>query len=205
MRNYSYKVVNAPINTLFILDDIKNYLRLDTGDTSEDSLLLSLQSTAVSLVEKYTNRTLLTTTFKTHRDVFFNIQNNLHTSDYWELKKSPLQSVSSIKYYNKSNVLVTVNTNIYYNTFEDIYSKIFLNDGFKFPSDILNRFQAIEIEFIAGYGNDSSSVPNEIKNAVLMLISSMYENRGDCSQGNCSQLINSSVKQLISKYRIINI
>lgn len=209
MRNYSYKLVTAPINTLFILDDIKNYLRLDTGDTSEDNLLLSFQSSAVSFIEKYTNRTLLTTTFKTYRDVFFNSQNcsyfDRYGYDYWELRKSPLQSISSIKYFNKSNVLVTVDTNIYYNTLEDIYSKILLNYSLKFPSDASNKLQAIEIEFIAGYGDDATSVPDELKNAVLMLISAMYENRGDCIQSTCSQLANGSIKQLISQFRVINI
>jgi len=199
MRNYSYKKITSPINDVLSLSEIKLFLRLDTDDTSEDTLLSNFLCSAVSYVEKYTNRTLLTTQYITYRDNFFN-----SVCGYWELRKSPLQQVDSIKYYNSGNVLTAISEDVYYSTLENDYSKILLNDDYLFPSNKLNRLQSIEITFTAGYGDTSDDVPCQIKEAILLLIAAMYENRGDCDT-SCSSLANCSVKSLLSQFRIINI
>jgi len=214
MRNYTYKVTIPPSNTVLTLEEIKEYLRLDTDDTSEDALLLRLEATAVSFVEKYTSRTLLTTQFITYRDNFFGFGyayagyyygSNNYCYDYWLLRKSPLQQVDLVQYYNTDNVLTTVDSDIYYNTFENDYSKILLNNGYQFPTDIIMKLQAIQILFTAGYGDTGEDVPQELKEAILMLIAGMYENRGDCNQSTCSSVANCSIMSLLDQYRIINI
>lgn len=210
-RNYTYKVITPPVNSVFTLDEIKLYLRLDTAYTTEDNLLTNMLNSAVSFVEKYTGRTLLTTGFLTYRDDFFSnyynpyYEYNTGYYDYWELRKSLLQMVDSIQYYNTDNVLTTISTDVYYNTIENDYSKILLNTGYNFPQDKAQRLQSIEIRFTAGYGDTSDDIPEDLKEAILRLIALMYENRGDCSINSCSSLLDCSTKSLLSQFKIINI
>ena len=206
MRNYTYKVLTPPVNQLLSLVQIKNYLRLDADDTSDDDLLNSFLSSAIGYVQKYTNRTLLTTKYITYRDNFIvGYGNYIYELHYWELRRSPLQTIDSIEYYNTSNVLTDVDNKIYYNTLENDYSKVLLNYGESFPTDNNQKLQCIEITFYAGYGDTADDVPDDIIDAVLLIISSMYENRGDCSFSSCAGLVPCEAKGILSQYRILSI
>ena len=66
------------------------------------------------------------------------------------------------------------------------YSELLLADGQRWPTDIDNRLQAIEIEFKAGLGDDADAVYAKapwVKSGVLAHVANMYANRGDC--GDC--------------------
>lgn len=213
MRNFTYEVTSKPTSLIFTLDDIKNYLKIDDDIVEDDNLITNLYWSAYDFFESYTNRTLLNTQYKTYRDYFFynSFSYQLQNTGYYEIKKSKLQSIDSIQYINSDGILTDVDENIYYNTFENDYSKILLNENAEFPSDIYRRYQAIEINFTAGYGSDGDSIPYDIKDCLLSMIASLYENRGDCSPNsssncNCSlSQFDSNVKITLMKYKILNI
>ena len=96
---------------------------------------------------------------------------------YIELPYGPLQSVTSVKYYDTadteytwSSTLYTVNT--YYNP-----GRIVPNDSETFPSTTLRTTNGIVVQYICGYGDAATSVPAEIKLAMKMIIGHYYENR----------------------------
>lgn len=96
---------------------------------------------------------------------------------YLELPYGPLQSVTSVKYYDTdstentwSSTLYTVN--IYYNP-----GRVVPNFSEVFPSNVLRTTQGIIAKYIAGYGDDTEDVPEELRLAMLMLVGHFYENR----------------------------
>ncbi len=194
---YSYKLITPAANVLLTAQQVKDHLRIDTD--VEDDYIADLIAVAVDQAEKYTKRDFLTKTYKTWRNNFFNPI---------ELRRSPLGSITSIKYYDASSVLQTLATDRYLITDESDFSIIYETPGTTFPTVCIRRPQAVEIQFTAGYGTDPEDVPVGIRHAVLLIASSLYENRGDCGEGgasdcsSCSVAIPAEAKSLLNMYRI---
>jgi uncharacterized phiE125 gp8 family phage protein len=169
-KAYTYTVTVPPDCPPVSLDEVKSYLKI-TG-AAQDALIEQLTAAATDFAEDYTKRSFIDRTIKTFRDDFTSIE--------FELRRSPLSSVTSIKYLVDGS-LVTVDDSIYYNTKETDFSRIALNDGESWPTDVDVRLQAVEIVFIAGFGEDERSVPDDIKVAIMQHVAALLENRGDCT------------------------
>ena len=59
----------------------------------------------------------------------------------------------------------------------------------------------IEIDFVAGYGDAPSDVPQPIRQALLLLTAHWYENREPVEIGAAATVIPSPVSELLSPYR----
>jgi len=169
-RAYSYHVIEAPAELPLTLDEVKEHLKLDPDDDTQDAYLTFLITRATQCAERYTKRTFINTKFRTYRDIFNN---------YIKLRRSKLQTLDAFQYM-VDGAYVSVSSDLYYVTDETDFSRIVLKDGEEYPVDIDTRMQAIKIEFTAGYGATGADVPAILRGALLAHIAKMYENRGDC-------------------------
>ena len=103
-KQYSYTIISGPSSPFMDLSLIKEHLKLDPSDTSQDSYLTLLGDAAFKFAENYTRRTFLTTVFATKRDSF-NVR-------YFQINRSPLQEVNSIT-YTKDNMTETLPADFY--------------------------------------------------------------------------------------------
>lgn len=188
--NFPYEIT-AEVDALAVsLDEVKAQLKI-TG-TDEDVFLTSLIKTASLFFESFTKQTLITKTYKTYRTIW----------DIFQLRRCPLQSIVSIKYYDTDAVLQTLDSSDYYIVKDNFFGKICFDEDFELPS-LRNRPQQIEIEFKSGFGDDDTSIPADIQQGLLEHIAYMYENRGDCINSNCSNIaIPNSTKLAYIKYKI---
>ena len=182
--NSKYVLETDNNNLVVSVADAKDYLRI-TNDNSEDVLIQALIKSATLLIEKYTGRELLNKTFIMYLDFFpysrrygNRIEENFNNYTIL-VKRSLLQSITSIKYYI-NEVLTTLDSSLYSFTEDNQYSRIYLIDDGSTWVDSDNRKQAVEIEFVAGYGADKTYVPEDFKLKIKRLVAYMYENRGDC-------------------------
>jgi uncharacterized phiE125 gp8 family phage protein len=144
----------------------------------DDALIISVFIPGVTnFAEMYTKRDFINRTYRTFRDNFCNAT--------IELRRSALQSVDSVKYF-KDNALTTVDASTYYSTFEHDFSTLQPVHGASWPGDVDCRLQAIQIEFLAGYGASADDVPADLKFAMLQHIADLYFNRGECCD-DCSK------------------
>ncbi len=164
-----------------------NFLRIDSG--VDNMLVESLITTSRNWVENYTNRTLINTTYKLSldnvnefdvpvREGFYTGPFKSMYTDYIALPKSPVSSVTHVKYFNDSDVESTWATSNYYVDTARIPSRIVLRDGGSFPTDLRNA-NGIEVTYVAGYGANRADVPEAIRTAMLQYVSHLYEHRGD--------------------------
>lgn len=172
-KSYIYKVTVAPVNLPISLALLKEHLKLDSSDTSQDDYLTIIIKAVAGYCEDYTRRTLINTTYETYRDDF--------SSECMQLRRSPLSSLTKIEYL-VSDVLTTVSSATYYITDSQSYPVIYIKENEVFPTDIDDRKQSVVITFVAGYGADDTSIPDDLKIALLNHAAKMYENRGDCSE-----------------------
>jgi len=190
MTAWTYTITTAPANPAVALADVKTYLKI--SGTASDTLLADLTEAATNFAEAYTKRSLINRTVTTYRDSF--------TSEI-ELRRSPLSSVTTVKYL-LSSVLTTVADSVYYNTSETDFSRIALEDGQAWPTGGDIKLQAVEIIFVAGYGSDEASVPEDIKVALMQHIAALMENRGDCT---LQEALPQAARLIYNKHRILDI
>jgi uncharacterized phiE125 gp8 family phage protein len=122
------------------------------------------------------------------------------------LPLAPVQSVVSVKYYDTSNVLQTLDSSFYYVDYFD--SVIYLEVNKTWPNTVTREI-AVIIEYVAGYtktvGTNLLPLPNPIKSAMFLLIGSLYENRQEDMLSTSRVSFNSlpmGVYNLLQSYRL---
>jgi hypothetical protein len=177
-------LVTAPTIEPVTLADAKLHLRVD--NSAEDSLLNSLIVAARTYVESFTNRALLQQTWAYAMDDFNNIplrrpgMQLTHGDAYYppiHLPRSPVQSVTSVTYIDTTGTRVTLAPSQYLldtsNPFDGNVSPAF---GISWPQ---TRIQpgSVVITYVAGFA-DVSSIPATFIQAMKLLLTHWYENRG---------------------------
>jgi len=207
-RAFTYEVIAAPAGPAVPLATFKAHAK--TNASVSDLLLTLYLEAATKYGEQLTRRDFINRTYKTFRDNFpgtevFNLSSLTNSGNVgFELRRSKLQAVNSVKYL-KGDVLTTVASSVFYNTFENDYSKILTRDNQVWPTDADNRLQAIEIEFVAGFGVDDTFVPDCIQEAIMLHATQMLQNKGDCDELNVSETVPAAAKVIYLQNRIENL
>lgn len=196
-----YVVISRSTELPVDLETVKEQLRID--DDEQDSYITLLIQAATSVAELITKRDLSPKTYKVFLDSFL-------YSNGFELRRSPLISVDSIRYF-KSRSLTTIDANDYYITQSPTFGSVYPVE--QWPNDVDdNRRQAIEIQFQAGYNIDRTSdpvvndVPLDLQIAIMQHITSLYENRGDCSNlQRCASTVPCSAMSIYNLYKIVDL
>lgn len=144
------------------LTEVKNFLRVDI--TTDDTLITRIMKTAIKQCELYSGKTLIT---KTYKYSFY-----VSTKQAIKLLYAPIQSVSLIKTVDEENSETMVDSGSY---FVDIVGGIL---NFK---TIPANFYRLDITYVAGYGDNASDVPEELKQAMLIHIARMYDDKNGYS------------------------
>ena len=117
---------------------------------------------------------------------------------YIDLPYGPVQSISAIYYYEDDNVQRTFPVTSYYLDNSGIVARVCLAVGATWPAGV-RPFASLQIRYVAGE-TTSASVPTPIKQAMLMIISHLYENRGKESVA-----IPEIAKVLLSPYKAVRV
>jgi len=215
-RAYTYKET-VPDNLAVSLALAKSHLKKTLGD--EDTLITFYLKAAISFAEQFTRRDFITRTYTTFRDFFpgtsegyypFGELPSLGTLSTgggnlgFEIRRSPLQSVTSVKYF-KATVLTTVDASVFYNTVEEDYSEILTNDDKCWPEDADRRLQTIQIEFKTGFGDTDESTPDWAVQGILQHVANLYRNRGDCSEADVKTALPAAARSIYLQNRIENL
>ncbi len=179
---YGLELYAAPASEPVTTAELKAHLRLNTTD--EDSLLSGFISAARQLWEGMTDRSCLTTTWKLHLDAFPAVI---------RLPRAPLQSVTSVKYYDQSDTQVTWDAaNYSVDTKREpgrIVPKVWFPDWKVFPVYPPLSYRTspkIEVLFVAGWTSDT--LPALVKQAVLLLAAHYYQRRDAHIEGSLTEV-----------------
>lgn len=145
--------------------------------SDEDTLLTSLITTARKNVESYLNRAIITQTWYFYFDDF-------PAGDRMRLGKGSLQSVTSVKYTDTDATVNTFSTDYWEARTNAVPGEIVLKYGQSWPSTTLKTVDPIVVEAVVGYGATTASVPENVRQAILIHINDLYEHRGETIVGN---------------------
>ena len=185
MATYIYEVTTVPVE-LITLSQAKKQLKLDATSTVEDDILQGYIDAAIEVVENYTSTSVNQQKYKFALASF---------TETFAFMRSPVVSIDSVKYYDVSDTLITLASEKYELRQVDKYqSEIFFNDYDNIPTVSTTKSQPVEISVTTGY--DATTLPKAIKQAILLLIGSFYENRQDTVEA-----LPKATTNLLRKYR----
>jgi len=175
-------VVTAPADTPVSLAELKAHLRVD-GDT-EDALLDAMIKGAAETAEFYLNRSLITQTLRLSLDRWPAGQVQVPWANglrIVELARPPVQSIASVTTYDDDDQPSVVGTDIYrLANGSNERARLVLRKGQAWPMGLRSN-DAIEIDYVAGYGNASADIPEPIRQGLLALIGFWFEHRDGAS------------------------
>lgn len=183
----TYKVKTPPESEPVSVAEAKMHLRVSHDD--EDALIGRLIEAAREWCEAYQCLCYISQTLEAYIDRV--------VPATILLPRRPVQSVVSITYIDKTEQTQTLDAEAY--RVDAISGIVRPSYGTSWP-DVLPVSQAMTIEYIAGYG-DASVVPRSVKQAILLLVGHLYENRESEVIGTITSPLKFSVEALLSHNR----
>jgi len=171
------QTASVPIEPIS-LQEAKDWLRIDHSD--EDALLSALITSATLSAESFTGRAIMSQSFRLNLDCF---------PEIITLPMAPLISVTSVKYLDESGVLQTMNSADYEVDSASFPARIVPAYATSWPTH-RHTINSVRVEFVAGYGESQSDVPQTIRDAILVSVTDRFEHRGsDGALSSVSQLL----------------
>lgn len=159
-------LVSPPSEEPVSLAEAKNHLRVDIAD--DDGLILALITAAREYCEGFQNRAYLTQTWQLWLDGWPEGSEII-------IPRPPLQVVNSVKYYGADNTEYILPPAEYFVDTKSEPGRIVLAYGKSWPSITLRPANAVCVEFVAGYGNSAASVPEKVKQAMVIHMKLLYD------------------------------
>lgn len=187
------KLVTAPAIEPVTLTEAKAQLRVDWTD--EDTQISSYILAAREYCEGFQNRALITQTWELWIDAW-------PCKDRFNVPLPLLQSVTSIKYYGTDDTEYTLATTEYFVDPVSQPGRIVLAYGKSWPSTTLRPANGVVVKFVAGYGL-AVAVPQKVKQAMLLLVTLMYQKRLPIVEGKIVGEVPYAVSSLLWLDRIV--
>jgi len=167
----SLTLVTEPTIEPLQLEDVEEHLRMsETSDGTEDALLTGFIGVARRYCEQYQNHAYIEQTWNLVLDAY-------PSEDYITIPLPPLMSVTHVKSYGTGGTATTMTAGNYYVDTDAKPGRLCLGYCESWPNVTLRPANGVEVQFVAGYGSARSSVPEEIRQAMHLIIGQMYEHR----------------------------
>lgn len=163
--------------------EAKAWLKVDASD--DDTMIGSLISAARAQFEEITGRTLISTTYRAEWDSLPRAGTFIGAPIGYtlELPRTPLAeegAVTWIKYLDENGAENTFSSSLYgveSSRDPNRFGRVFLKKGAEWP-ELGNFPGALRCEFVAGYGADEFSVPEDIKRLIKIMVKADYDPAG---------------------------
>ena len=182
-----YTLVTAPTARPISVNDAIDYVK--TSGTSDNARLQGFIDAAIAYVENFTGLALITQTWDLYVDYF-----------PWgqiTIPKAPLQSVTSITYADSDNSTKTLGTSVYTVDTDDMPGRVYLTYNQAWPGTVIKP-KAVKVRFVAGYGDDAGSIPEPIRQALLLKVQMLYEQPINYD----ANALNDAIDSLLNSYRL---
>jgi uncharacterized phiE125 gp8 family phage protein len=165
----SWTISTAASELPISLTDMKLFLRVDS--TADNALISTLIEVATDVVQECVSKQFVDASYTWNMDSFPTLD-----TDILYIPMNPLDSVTSIKYYDTDGDQQTWSSDDYIVDTNSLKGRIYLAADTSWPTTEA-RYDAVEVIFKAGYSADATSVPKAAIQAIQLLVTHWYENR----------------------------
>lgn len=200
------KLITAPTVEPVSTADVKEWMRIESGVTTDDNLIAALIKAIRRQIERETRRGLMTQTW----DIFFDDP----IGEEVILPFPPLQSVTGIYFTDTDDVEGSaVDSSLYIVDANDPFreGRIILKDGQSWDNSGNRSKLGTRIRFVCGYGataasgSTAGSVPEDLVLAMKRIILTNYEVREEIALGTIAAKIPIDAQVLLAPYRIMRV
>lgn len=194
---YGLTVVTPPAVKPVSVSEAKEWVKIESSVTEDDSLISGLIGSATNMAEAYLGRALITRTYDMTLDCF--------PPSYYGviyLPKNPVQSVTSVTYIDNNGASQAWGSSNYTLDNSSAEARLYAAYNISYPN-IRNVRNAVTVRYVAGYGDNASDVPDNIKDAIKVMIAEMYNNRQETVYGVATSRVSMTAEYLLSPYRLM--
>ena len=184
-------VTVAPTNYPISLQDVKRNIGITIDDDSQDLSIFESIKSLTNWIEEYLNRSLITRTLTLDFD---------ELEDDLVLAGEPIQTITSITYYDTTNTQQTLSTDYYALDTSSAVANIYLKYGYSWPAHLEYR-NSVTVTYIAGYGDTAASVPEAIRKAMLIIMDNWLRYQATSASGLPISTIPYAAEQLLRPFR----
>lgn len=170
------------------LAEVKAYLRLD--QSSEDDLLNGLIRAAREDVERSAGLALIRQSWRL-------------ALDDWPLEGCvtipvyPVHEVTSVTVYGSQGEASVVNPSCYQADTTSHPARLYISEA----PEPLRAMNGVEIDFVAGFGEAATEVPDLLRRAIILLVAHWYEFRSSFGPGDQPVSYPSGYDRMIAPFR----
>lgn len=183
----------APAAEPLTLAELKLHLR--ATNSAENDYITSLGKAARRRVEEITGRALINQTWYLYLD-------HWPACDRIRLPKAPLASVTSVTYTDSAGATTTLDGAYWDADTNPTPGEVVLTYGSVWPSTTLRPNSPIVVEYVAGYGAAGSAVPEELKQAIYLMVGLWYAYREPVVSGTIVSQLPGIVPDLLAPYTV---
>lgn len=174
------------------LAEVRQHLRIDADDTSQDVVMQALIAAARDHVEQVTRSALGVQTWQW-------IANGFPDEDTLALGKPPLTSVTSITYVDTNGATQTWAASNYV-VWPGLPGQVRLAYDASWPS-VREQPASVTVTFEAGY--TAATLPPSLRAAILLLVGHWFEQRQAVVTGTIATEVPLTVQALVGPYRYL--
>lgn len=188
-------VTSPSVENAVATDAAIDHLRLPEGHP-DTALVDALVAAATEWAEGHCERVFV------RRDFLYTAA-AFPCGDTIVLPKPPLIAVDSVESYI-GGTLTELDAENYHVITDRIAGMVVLANGRQWPSAD-TRPDAVQVAFSSGYGDTADAVPAAIKQAILLLVGHLYENRETTISGTIITSVPFGVEALLAPFRVLEI
>lgn len=203
MKELRYKIYEVPEGEPVTLDEAKKQSRITISE--DNGYVTGLIKAAREQIEMHTRRQLLTATYDLFLDKFPSVGDAVNPIIYRKINpeliripKPPLQEISYIKYYDEAGVLQTLDEEDYQVDTTEEPGRVVPAPETNWPQTQLDRINAVQIRFVAGFGDEASDVPECYKQAIKFYTDHWYNERAPVVVGSIASVIPETVQRILN-------
>lgn len=194
---YRPVLVTSPAIKPVTLTEAKAWL--DIGYTDKDTVITGLIGAATAHLDGWTGILGRCLCEQTWRQDFDDFRSCLR------LPLFPVISITSVKYTDTNGAEQTIASENYTLKNDDLGAYVEFTSSYSFPS-LNTESAAVRVTYLAGYADiagtpKTSSVPDDIKNAIALLVRHWFDNPGAVVVGVTAQQLPQGVDALLAKHR----
>lgn len=161
--------------------------------TQDDIYIATLILVATQCIEHETRRALISREFAMQLQGF-------PADGEIILPRSPLLTVTSVTYLDSAGAMQVLASSNYHTYSVNGVGRVVLKSTASWPTTQGTGALDVWVNFTAGYGGTSESVPVALKHAVLLWATHWYDNRTSVNVGNIVTELPMTVQRLIASY-----
>jgi len=166
-KRVSWALVTGPVAEPITLEEAKRHARI--SQTNDDVTIQTFITAAREQAEECLGRGLLTQTWQMTLDQWY--------STIWLPRAAPLQSITTVQYYDTAGTLQTLASSVYDTDTVSRPARIVLKPAQSWPSLQSNRLTPrVIVTYVIGWSS-ATLVPERIKQGIRMYVAYLDANR----------------------------